>query len=598
MEEETIMRDSKKVAETLNSYFINIVEITTGNKPFILSCTDTGTIDDKTIDEIIERYSNHPSIENIKSNFAQIPQAFSFKLASGSDIEKVITKLSLNTAIGFDDIPPKLVKLAKHVISEPLSELINETLIQKCHFPSAEKIACVTPAFKKDNRLDKSNYRPISVLNVFSKIFERYLLQQMIPFFNNILSKFLSAYRKRYSCQHVLLRLIETWRKSLDENKLVGAILMDLSKAFDCLPHDLLIAKLEAYGFTKSALKLMLSYLSQRKQCVKNGSSLSLLKLILSGVPQGSILGPILFNIFLNDIFLLLDSDLHNFADDNTIAAIGETIENLVHSLETKSEIAIDWMQENKMIANPGKFKAIVLSKNNAETVDTKFQIRGKVLHSTDKVDLLGVTIDDKLSFEHHISEICRKAAGQLNALKRLGSYIPFETQKILADSFILSNFNYCPLVWYFSTAKQVQKIEKIQERVIRFVHNDYETDYSSLLKFNNSVTMEVKRMRYLCIEIYKTLHGLNPEYMKDLFQLSESRYSSRRPQDLAVPRVNQTRYGLRSIRYEGAKIWNHLPNSLKSAQNLDNFKNLIKTWEGPNCGCNFCKHVSQNSHP
>ena len=282
----------------------------------------------------------------------------------------------------------------------------------------------------------------------------------MIPYFNNILSNFLSA----YICQHVLLRLIETWRKCLDENNLVGAILMDLSKAFDCLPHDLLIAKLEAYGVTNNALKLILSYLSQRKQYVKNGGSLSLLKIILSGVPQGSILGQILFNIFLNDIFLILGQGLHNFAIDNTITAIGKTIDGLVHDLETKSESAIEWMDNNNMIANPGKFKAVVLSKNNIDTVGTKCQIREKVIYSSDKVDLLGIAIDDQLNFESHISEICCKAAGQLNALKRLGSYIPLESRKILANSFILSNFNYCPLVWYFSTAKQVQKIEKLRK--------------------------------------------------------------------------------------------------------------------------------------
>ena len=417
----------------------------------------------------------------------------------------------------------------------------------------------------------------------------------MIPYFNNILSNILSAYRERYSCQHVLLRLIETWHQSQDENNLVSAILMDLSKAFDCLPHDLLIAKLEAYGVTNDALKLIPSYLSQRKQCVKNSGSLSLLKIILSGVPQGSILGPILFNIFLNDIFLILGQDLHNFADGNTITTIGKTIDGFVHDLETKSESVIEWMDNNNMIANPGKFKAIVLSKNNIDTVGTKFQIREKVIYSSNKVDLLGIAIDNQLNFETRISEICRKAAGQLNALKHLGSYISLESRKILANSFILSNFNYCPLVWYFLTAKQVKKIEKIQERVLRFVHNDYEIDYPSLLKNNKSETMEVKRMRYLTIEIYKTLHCLNPQYMKKLFQLNESRYSFRRPLALIVPKVNQTCYGLRNIRYEGAKIWNHLPNSIKSTENLDAFKRLIKTSEGPSCNCNFCKFVSPN---
>ena len=180
----------------------------------------------------------------------------------------------------------------------------------------------------------------------------------------------------------------------------------------------------------------------------------------------------------MNDIFLILGQEFHNFADDNTITTIGKTINGLVHDLETKSESAIEWMDNNNMIANPGKFKAIVLSKSNIDTVGTKFQIREKVIYSSNKVYLLGIAIDDQLNFESHISKICHKAAGHLNALKSPGSYIPLESRKILADSFILSNFNYCPLVWYFSTAKQVQKIEKIQERVLRFVHNDYETDY------------------------------------------------------------------------------------------------------------------------
>ena len=152
-------------------------------------------------------------------------------------------------------------------------------------------MASVTPIFKKDDRLDKKNYRPISALNVFSKIFERFLLNQILPFLNKIQSVFLSASRAIYSSQHVLLRLIEGWRQCSDENKVAGAILMDFSKAFDCLVHDLLIAKLEAYGLEKQSLLLLLSYLQQRKQSVKVKGLSGLLQLIKSGVPQGSILG-------------------------------------------------------------------------------------------------------------------------------------------------------------------------------------------------------------------------------------------------------------------------------------------------------------------
>ena len=157
--------------------------------------------------------------------------------------------------------------------------------------------------------------------------------------------------------------MIETWRIYFDENKIVGATLMDLSKAFNCLPHDLLVAKLEAYGLNTKTLKLMLSYLSGRKQCIKIRNSFSLLKLILFDIPHGSILEPIFFNIVMNDIFFLLGSDLHNFADDNTVTAVAETIQDLLNSLQVKTSNIIEWTKDNDMIANPNKFKLLCLLK-------------------------------------------------------------------------------------------------------------------------------------------------------------------------------------------------------------------------------------------
>ena len=143
-----------------------------------------------------------------------------------------------------------------------------------------------------------------------------------------------------------------------------------------------------------------------------------------------------------------------------------------------------------------------------------RLEFSGKTILSNNEIDLLEATINTN----SHITKICRKASRQLNALKRLCFYIPLDTRKILANSFIISNFNYCPLVWYFSTAKQLQKIEKIQERVLRFLHDDYVSDYLTLLKTSGLVSMEVRRMSYLCVEIYKTLNDLNPGYMKDIF--------------------------------------------------------------------------------
>ena len=181
-----------------------------------------------------EKYSTHPGIKRIKDKLND-SSSFSFRGATTAKMIKIIKALDINSSTRIDTIPLKLVVKLSDVIAEPLTKLINASAIQSSIFPSCEKVASVTPVFKKDDRLDKKNYRPISVLNVFSKIFKRFLLNQILPFLNKIQSVFLSAYRARYSSQHVLLTQIEGWRQCLDENKVAGAILMDLSMTFTFL---------------------------------------------------------------------------------------------------------------------------------------------------------------------------------------------------------------------------------------------------------------------------------------------------------------------------------------------------------------------------
>ena len=203
----------------------------------------------------------------------------------------------------------------------------------------------------------------------------------MLGHVNTILSDKISAYRKGYSTQHVLLKLTEEWRKHLDNNQIVGAVLMDLSKAFDCIPHELLIAKLAAYGFDKKTLKFLLSYLKGRKQSVNIKGKLSSYMDVLAGVPQGSILGPVIFNIFINDMHNIFDKCcLNNYADDNTLDDHASSVPELVDSLEKDSQKAIDWFKNNHMIANLDKFKAIMITKRGSDTSGIELKINNEVI--------------------------------------------------------------------------------------------------------------------------------------------------------------------------------------------------------------------------
>ena len=200
---------------------------------------------------------------------------------------------------------------------------------------------------------------------------------------------------------------------------------MDLSKAFDSIPHDLLIAKLHAYGFSLDAVTFFYSYLKRRNQNVKINNTHSVFQILLSGVPQGSILGPLLFNIFINDLYLwLTKTDLLNFADDNTISAAEKTIENLISVLERQSQDAIEWFKVNEMIVNPDKFQAIIVKKNSKMENSYPLNINDQTINSENSVKLLGIEIDNKLSFEQHISTLCKKASNQLNAIGRIKQYL------------------------------------------------------------------------------------------------------------------------------------------------------------------------------
>ena len=252
------------------------------------------------------------------------------------------------------------------------------------------------------------------------------------------MSPYLCGYRKGFNTQYALLSLIEKWKETLDNKGYTGAILMDLSKAFDTINHELLIAKLYAYGFSKDSLKIISSYMSDCWQRTKIDKSFSSWSALLKGVPQGSVLGPILFNIYLNDIFYFLNCNICNIADDTTPYVCNKNLDFVLEQLELQSNIAIKWFEDNYMKINASKCHLFV-SGNKCEHMWAR--VGNDLIWESRTIKLLGITIDNELKFDVHISNICKKAQRKLTILMRLKKYLDFEKLRILFKTFFESQF-------------------------------------------------------------------------------------------------------------------------------------------------------------
>ena len=360
------------------------------------------------------------------------------------------------------------------------------------------------------------------------------------------------------------------------ENKThTGAVLSDLSKAFDCLPHQLIVAKFNAYGLSTKSCALLWSYLSDRIQRVKLSGTMSDWQQLLKGVPQGSVMGPVMFNVFINDLFAIIKkSTLTNYADDNTISASKSTRVELVQTLTSESETAIKWFRDNYMEANASKFQAIILNDSDTNT----FNIDREIILSTDTVKLLGVTIDSKLSFTPHTKEVCRKAAAQISALQRLQNLLDYHARMTIFSTFITSQFKYCSLIWHFCGEVNTAKMERLQYRALKFVFKDKTATYSELLERAKIPTLQLSRKRAIILEVYKAVHHLSPKFLWDIFREKSQPYNLRNQGQMERTTKRTKRFGTDTFSDYGAKLWNSIPNNVKDLD-IKQFKVWLATW-------------------
>ena len=518
--------NDKELARIFNEFFVNIVPslgINT-NHSFLIN-TDN---ENDPIEKAIAKYKNHPSIISIKKFMENSDSSCSFKHVPKDKITKAIKMLDPKKVIQSKHIPTKLIKSFSSFFSDFIYTNLNKCIKDREYVEDFKK-AEVRPLYKTDGRKEKSNYRPVSILSNVSIVYERCLIYD---FFKNKFSKHQCRFRKGFNTKNAFLSMVEKMQLARDKKRDLWGILNDLSKAFDCISHDLLIAKLDVHGFNKNALNVIHNYLFRRSQKTKVGSSFSDLLDMLYGVPQGSTLGPLLFNINLCDLLLCeYSSEFSSFADDTTPYNCGKNYDEVISKVEDTIEKLFNWFQCNNFKTNASKCH-FSLSPYQPVTI----KIKESAIESSNSEKLLGVTIDSKLSFDDHITILCRKTSHKLHALSRVAIYMSFDKKRIFLKTFITSQFNYCPLVWMCHSKGLNNRINNLHERALRIVYQDKKSDFETLFKNDKSVTIHVRNLHYHVTEVYKVKNNISPEIMKEIFHFQENENYTLRSVPILLP--------------------------------------------------------------
>ena len=521
-------------------------------------------------------------------------QSFSFKKILPVEVHTAISQLRSGSGAGLDGLEARYLKLASHVLMFPLADLFNMSL-STCEIPAIWKFSCITPLHKGGDTLDPNNYRPISIICSIAKVFEKLISNQLSHFLkiNNILSPSQSGFRSNHSTSTALLKLTNDIFSASDSGDLTGAIFIDLRKAFDLVDHYLLLDKLHAIGLTRNALLWFNSYLHNRKQCVALQGHKSDFFSQRRGVPQGSILGPLLFLIFINDLPLCCsNSSVQLYADDTVIYSSQSRLLDAQTALQLDFDALQNWLSSNKLLLNKTKSYTMVFgTRQSLKSKSNNLIIKcndDTLLHRVDQIKYLGLWLDSELSFKLHIEHISRKINFGTSVLFRSRNCFTLNIRQKLASQLILPFFDYADVVYQTASKTNLLPLTTAYNNLCRFVLGcSYTTHHCSMYNSLSWPSLGTRRHIHWLQFIFKCIHLNYPYYLQQFLTLHSSIYNLRHLSQyyFVVPPVRKT-VGRRAFKFKAPSDWNQLPANIRSISSFYVFKNAVSSCFELECSC------------
>ncbi len=422
-------------------------------------------------------------------------------------------------------------------MAEPLASLINRCL-ENSLFPSAEKCAKITPIYKSEERSLLDNYRPISILPVLSKVFEHVIHRQLYTYLeqNDLLSKNQFGFRTKSSTQHAVMKLSDSIRQNMDKGLMTGAVFVDLRKAFDTVDHARLLWKLTIYGIRNEELLWFEDYLFNRTQIVAFDGIESLIQPISRGMPQGSILGPLLFVLLINDIDIHLKCcEIILYADDTVIYYADKTCEKIEEQLNHDMEQISNWFVQNNLVMNlkRSKMECVLYGTHHKTSKSRQMEkkVGGTKVVQSQVYEYLGVTMDENLNYIEHVQKTIKKATSRVKLLYRIRQNLSPSTAEIIYKMIIFPIMLYCNTVYLKLSTTNQEKFEAIQNRALRVINGQ-----------RNSVqlpSVNAIRNRSCALAVFKCLNGLAPKAFEDYFKkVSHGKCTHANNTNIVLPKI------------------------------------------------------------